>query len=330
MPFVAREVKLYVGIHQLNGLGAAVHRVHQLCPTPHGIDAETACVAEHIEHLAPASIAFHQGTIVALVDEEACLLPLKPVDVEGQSVLVSDVVAALSPQEAVLLPQLCLEGQRGFALVVNGFQLLAEDHPERLCQLMPADMHANAVCLHDSRRAIDVDDTPWQVVAFAMDKSVGIVPFPVHDADAAAHLEGCGNAFLPESQVDALTLECKDTHSNAAYLPMTNGKELPVGGHHLDYIAFFQRVTAFGVMDGTAEYPGVITPKALFFSFAENYLFQFIVHSSFFILSFLHSQQVHSLLPAFASWPCRAGRKPKHRWRHIAAALRSGYLLPSC
>ena len=301
--------------------------MYQLCPTPHGIDTETACVAEHIEHLAPASIAFHQGTIVALVDEEACLLTLEPVDVEGQSVLVGNVVAALSPKEAVLLSELSLEGQRGFALVVNGFQLLAEDHPERLCQLMPADMHANAVSLHDCRCAIDVDDKPGQIVAFAMNQPIGVVPLPVGNADAATDLQSCGNALLPESLVDALTPERKDAHGNAAYLPMSDGKELPVGGQHLDGVAFIQRGTALCVVYGSTEYPGMIAPETFLLALPEYYLFQFtidirraLLHNSQFIITCVanlslrpSSLPARTLLSACASFPCKAGRRPTRR-----------------
>ena len=343
MPVVARKVKLHVGIHQLHGFGTAVHGMYQLCPAPHGIDAEAASVAEHVEHLASTGIALHEGTVVALVDEEACLLSLEPVDVEGQSVLVGNVVAALAPEEAVLLSELSLEGERCLTFIIDGLELLAEDLPECFCYLMATDMHADAVSLHDCRCAIDVDDKPGQIVAFAMNQPIGVVPLPVGNADAATHLQSCGNALLPESLVDVLTSERKDAHRNAAYLPMSDGKELPVGGQHLDGVAFIQRGTALCVVYGSAEYPGMIAPETFLLALPEYYLFQFtidirraLLHNSQIIITCVanlslrpSSLPARTLLSACASFPCKAGRRPTRRWLHIVVAIRSDCRLPS-
>ena len=58
MSCVAWEVELDIPVCQFYGLGRAVHRVYQLSPASHGIDRETARIAEHIEYATPFGIAF--------------------------------------------------------------------------------------------------------------------------------------------------------------------------------------------------------------------------------------------------------------------------------
>ena len=129
VPIVSGEIDLNVGINEFDGLGTAIHRVDQLCPTPHGIDAETTGVAEHVEHLAAFGIAFHKGAVVALIYEEARLLSFEPVDMESQAVLASNIVVAFAPNEAVLLPQLGFEWQGRLALIIDGLEVLAHRFP---------------------------------------------------------------------------------------------------------------------------------------------------------------------------------------------------------
>ena len=76
--------------------------MNQLCPTPHGIERETSGIAEHIEHTLTTSESFEQWTVLALIDEEACLLTTQPVDIELQTVLEGDVIVASTIEEAVL------------------------------------------------------------------------------------------------------------------------------------------------------------------------------------------------------------------------------------
>ena len=61
--------------------------MNELCPTAHGIEREAASVAEHIEHLAALAELLDQGTVLALIDEEASLLTLEPIDMKLQSIL---------------------------------------------------------------------------------------------------------------------------------------------------------------------------------------------------------------------------------------------------
>ena len=50
MPFIAREVQFHIGIGEFNGLGAAIHGMNQLCPTPHGIERKASGITEHVQY----------------------------------------------------------------------------------------------------------------------------------------------------------------------------------------------------------------------------------------------------------------------------------------
>ena len=55
---VAREVELDVFVGEFDGFGRAVDRVDEIGSTTHSIERESACVAEHIEHVATFCVVF--------------------------------------------------------------------------------------------------------------------------------------------------------------------------------------------------------------------------------------------------------------------------------
>ena len=111
---ITREIQLYILIGKVNRFGGTVYRMYQFGIATHGINGETARVAEHIQYRAPVCIAFQQRTVFALVYKEACLLSFQPVDVEFQSLLHGYVVRAASFQEAILRIEVGFEGQGRF------------------------------------------------------------------------------------------------------------------------------------------------------------------------------------------------------------------------
>ena len=118
---VCSEVEGDMLLGEVHRLARAVERVHTLCPRGKCIDGEAPRVAEGIEHPTSISILCQKGSIVPLVDEEACLLPLEPVGDELQSVLPHIAGLGMSDEEAILceLPHIsCREGR--LRLVVDG------------------------------------------------------------------------------------------------------------------------------------------------------------------------------------------------------------------
>ena len=154
---VAGVVELHVALGEHHCLARAVDRVHQLCPTTHGIERESASVAEHVEHAAALAVALEQGAVLALVDEEARLLPPQPVHVELEAVLHCHVGVKLAYQVLVLGVEMRLVGQRGLALVIHIIYISARQVNERLCYRLASEVHTRRVGLHHCRVAIDVD-----------------------------------------------------------------------------------------------------------------------------------------------------------------------------
>ena len=82
MPFITWEVQFHIGIGEFNGLGAAIHGMNQLCPTPHGIERKASGITEHVQHALTLRELLQQRTILTLVNKEARLLAFQPVNTE--------------------------------------------------------------------------------------------------------------------------------------------------------------------------------------------------------------------------------------------------------
>ena len=80
---VAGEIQLHVLSRQGDRLRRAVHGVDQFRPASHGVERESARVAEHVQHRAPRGVTLQQAAVFPLVDEETCLLPFLPIHVEA-------------------------------------------------------------------------------------------------------------------------------------------------------------------------------------------------------------------------------------------------------
>ena len=169
---VAREVQLHVCLGQLNGLGTAVNAMHQLGTSTHSIEREASRIAEHIQHTLTTGIMLQQGTIPALVNKKARLLPFQPVNTELQAILRSDIIVAATHQKAVHIVSRH-EGQRGLTLIINMLYAALHHLCKRFCYLLTAQMHTDGVRMHDSRLSIDIDYQAWQVVTFTVNQPEG-------------------------------------------------------------------------------------------------------------------------------------------------------------
>ena len=270
MARVVGEVQRDVLVRQVDGLGRAVHRVHQLGPSAHGIDREAPCVAEHVQHAASAGIALQQGAVLALVHEEARLLPLQPVDVEVQSILRGYVVGAASLQEAVFGVEVGLEGQGRFRFIIDVVHFAFHHLGQCFGYRHAVQVHAGRVGLHHGRASIHVDDEARQVVALAVHQAVGVVVFAAGYADAASHVARHGQASFPEVLVDGLVLsEGEHAHGNAPYLVVAFGDEFlfrRVDFHDLTFLGF-----AVDACDGAREHPGMKALERLFLARFQIY-----------------------------------------------------------
>jgi len=255
MAFVTREVQFHVLVHQVHGLLATVDGVDQLGTTTQGIDAESARVAEHVQHATPLRVLLHQGAVISLVYKESRLLTFQPVDMETEAVFYGNVLWRTAQEESVLLSQFGLEREGRLALVVDVLQPLAHHLLQCLGNLHAVDVHADAVGLHDSRLAIHVDDQSGQRIALAVHESEGVVRGISGNADNQSHVQSRTQSAHPELAVDGFVLEREHPHGNAANLPMTDGDELALRGQHTHPLTFLR--LSLDALHGTREHPGM-------------------------------------------------------------------------
>ena len=103
MTLVAWEVESYILIGKFDSLGAAVYRMDKLCAATHCVNGEATGVAEHIENRTSSRIGLKQTAVLTLIDEEASLLSLQPVDMETESVLHSHVTTRRAVYESIVM-----------------------------------------------------------------------------------------------------------------------------------------------------------------------------------------------------------------------------------
>lgn len=173
MAAVTGEVEVDIGTCELNGFGRAVDGVDETCPATESIDGEPTGIAEHIQNGTAVSIVLEQGPVLALVDEEPCLLTLEPVDVELQSVLNGYVILGRAVDEAVFLTEIGLEGQCRLTFIINGMKIIAHNIDKGFGNSLTTDVHPHAVSLHHGGIAIDIDYQSGEIVTLAMNEAVG-------------------------------------------------------------------------------------------------------------------------------------------------------------
>ena len=127
-----------------------------------------------------------------------------------QPVLLGGILVTTSMYEAVLLSQVCLEGQRSLTFIVYVLDSVLHNLDKGCAHVHTAHVHANAMRLHYCRLAIAVDDKPRQVVTLAMHKAIGIVVIAVGNAEAAPYLQCRGKPRCPELMVDGDVAERQD------------------------------------------------------------------------------------------------------------------------
>ncbi len=258
MAGIAGEIEFNILPRELNSLGTTVNRMDQLRSSSHGVDRKAARIAEHVEHATPLCIVLEKQPIVALIDEEACLLAFEPIDSETQTVLRCYILAGSAIEETIGRFH---ERQRGLAFIIDvGYPSLGNIH-QGTCDIEAIQVHTNAMSLHDSRLAVAIDDESRQVVALTMNQTEGRVGIM---ADGYAHLQGRTKTLFPESIVDSYIRKREHTDGNGACLSMTNSDEIAVFRQHSDLFAFFNAI--IGTLNGTREHPRMKTPKRLFLS----------------------------------------------------------------
>ena len=134
--------------------------------------------------------------------------------------------------------------------------------------------------LHYSGLTIAIDDQSWEIIAFSVNETVGIVLRIVCNTDCNAHVEGNLETIVPEIIVNHLIVESKYSHGNASYLEVSATDILASGRDYIDYLAFMQAFVH--MVQCTREHPRMKALHALFLTSFQIYVF---IHSVLYFLS---------------------------------------------
>ena len=190
----------------------------------HGIDGESTGVAKHVEHRAVATVMFEQGAVFSLVDKEARLLTMEPVDVEFQAVFAGHIGRGFAAQKAILLTEVGLEGEGRFAFVIDMVETAFGGFEEGVGDGFAVAVHSHRVGLHDSGSAKDIDDQTGELVALTVDKAIDVVALGSGiEPQRGTHGEGLAQTAHPKGVVNGLVVEGEDAHGNGADLIVADG-----------------------------------------------------------------------------------------------------------
>ena len=189
---------------------------------------------------------------------------------ELQPVFHGHVLRTASLEEAVFgSQQIGLERQGGFRLVINVLDDIAHHLFEGIGHGHAVEVHAGRVCLHDGGMVVHVDDESGEVIAFPMHQTVRVVAGIANQAQGTAEVLGHLQTAHPVVMVDGFLAERQHTYGDTAYLEMSAGNELFLGGIDIDHLTFFR--LSFHAGNGTGKDPGVKTLERFFLPGFEKY-----------------------------------------------------------
>ena len=193
-----------------------------------------------------------QAAVLALVDKEARLLSLEPVDVEAQAVLQGLVGLHVPDDVIVHRVEVGHIGQGGLALVIDVVH--TRQFGQCLGNGVAGKVHAGRVGLHHGRGAIDVDYQARQEIALAVYQTVGVVVVALQ-SQCLTHAVSVVEPLLIEGLVDGRVVKREHPHGNAAYLAMAVADEFAVVGIDRHQVALHDVVV--GSRNGPREHPGM-------------------------------------------------------------------------
>ena len=206
---------------------------------------------------------FEKGTVVTLIDKEACFLTFEPIDVEEKAVLHCHILCAASEEESVLCRfEIGLERECGLTLIIYVADGVAHHFLECLGYLVTIDVHSGRVCLHDGCMVVEIDDKAGKIVTFAVYKAAGIVGFCSDKTESLTEVTRNGETAYPEIVIDLFFPECEHTYGDAAYLIVSGSYVLLVGCIYFNYLSFFRIALYTGY--GAGKHPRVKAEKRFF------------------------------------------------------------------
>ena len=184
---------------------------------------------------------------------------------ETESVLHSHITASRAIYESIVMIDVCLKRQCGFALIVYARDGSTADLHQSLANVVLHQVHAHAMRLHNGCVAIAVDDKTGKIVAFAMHKTEHIVVLTSNKTYGGTHIPCRLKTGYPEVSVNLNIAEREHSHGNAANLIHTHGDEVTRRGHHSYNLALLY--TIVDVSNCSGEDPRMEALKAFLLTF---------------------------------------------------------------
>lgn len=273
-----RKIQGHISIGEFNGACAGINAVDMIGAAAESINAEAAGVAKHIEHILAMGVFFKQRAIVTLIYKEACLLTFEPIDVELDAILLRNVDVGMSDKPSFLLASDgSFVGEGSLALIVYVLHKTFSGFTERIGNLLSADVHADAMGLHDRSVAVDVDDESGQTVTFTMHEAEHRIVL-AYKPQALANKESLTQTTTPKGAIYFFVFEREDADRDAADLVVADRDELVVRAFFVfdavddaDEVAFLEVFfLADDFEDGSAEEPGVEASETVGFAASED------------------------------------------------------------
>ena len=183
MRCVGAEIEGHIAVAELDGFARDIHRLDIFRTAAQGCEREASGVAEAVEHPVACSETLDEGPVLALVDEEARLLPFVEIDQQA--------VAALA-YLPVVGDGLCLEDETvggilscgivgffrfregGAALVEDSHKAFAEQVAEDIDKEREEAVHTCRMGLQHHDAVIPVGHQARKAVAFGMHQAESV------------------------------------------------------------------------------------------------------------------------------------------------------------
>ena len=215
----------------------------------------------------PREVA-HQLPIFALVDEEACLLPLAKVNHQSVAAFVDfpfcgldaiDVAVGIAILRAVVVDE---------ALIKYAYKVCPQFLPKEIGQQRQRAMHPRAMSLQDQHPVVPISHQSWQPVALGMHHTEHVAALPALCPALRGETQlppiGYGGADTPAVEIGIHLCRGKRKHlaDDGFWLIVPHGKPVSTRIYHVDHIALLR--LPFHAAHRPAEEPRMPTLQGLF------------------------------------------------------------------
>ncbi len=238
---VTREIEGDVRVGEGRGFCRRVNRVDALSSAPHRIDRKTARVAEHIEDITAAGVFLQKRAVVPLVNEETGLLTAKPVNVELQSVLESDVSVVCADEIFILRIEVRLIWERRLRFVEYVSDPGVGKGDEGIGDLPADEVHTRRMSLDNGGVAVNIHNETGKEITLTVNETERVVIF-TYQSESLSQAVGFGEPLREEVSRKMVCTEFKDADRDTADLIMAGSESFAFRGNDRHEIPLFDSI----------------------------------------------------------------------------------------